>query len=370
MLVRYSSIWLRGTLIYHTLLGAGEIESLAMTVEDLNAQLQQSLSLPLKQEVVPPASVSTENDSLAGKPHPSFNALDADIILCSSDNVFFRIHSLILTIASGWFSTLLSLPHCPPSYKQSSSPPPSPPPEVIHMVEDAKVIAGLLSMAGGRELPKIDTFEYLEDLLHTAEKYDMPGVLSILRLAIMSPKFLDTHPVRVYAIACQWGWVEEAKLASTKTLGIDLLGHDTVKDLGIVESPHLTALMLLHRRRRDVLRTGLDSHTSFYANNVPGRCSHCQREIAHVGWMHLKHVWSNAIEQHPGDIVSGAVLQEPELHEMLGAVCQHCQRKLYNAEGTMTKLKQLLDKLPTTVEASNATFACSCEARLTCMWQL
>lgn len=327
-----------------------------MAVEDLTSP-QELVSLPLKQEVLPATSLPAESESLAGKPHPCFNATDADIILCSRDNVFFRIHSLILTLTSGWFSTLLSLPRSPPSYKQSSSPPPSPPPEVIHMVESAKVIAGLLKMAGGREIPPLDTFGYLEDLLHAAEKYDMPGALSILRLALVSTKFLDAHPVRVYAIACQWGWIEEAKLASTKTLGIDLLGHDVIKDLNIVESPHLTALMLLHRRRRDVLRAGLDSHTSFYANNVPGRCSHCQKEIAHVRWMHLKHVWSNAIEQHPGDIASGAVLQGPELHELLGTICQHCQRKLYNPEGTIAKLKQLLERLPTTVEVSRLTLA-------------
>ncbi|KIP12019.1 hypothetical protein PHLGIDRAFT_46366, partial [Phlebiopsis gigantea 11061_1 CR5-6] len=281
--------------------------------------------------------------------HPAFNASDGDILLCSSDNVFFRLHSLILTLTSEWFTTLLSLPHSPPSYRQSSFPPPSPTPEIIHMVEDAKVISGLLLIAGGREIPEFDSFEYLEDLLHAAEKYDMPGVLSILRLALVTPKFLDTHPVRVYAIACQWGWVEEAKLASTKTLGIDLLGHDAAKDLHIIESPHLVALLQLHRRRRDVLRAGLDSHTSFYANNNPGRCSHCQREIAHVEWMHLKHVWLNAVEQHPANVVSGVVLQDPEMHEMLSAVCQHCHRKLYNAEGTIAKLKQLLEKLPTTI---------------------
>lgn len=319
---------------------------LDMAVETLTP-VAASAPFQVKQEPSPlPLS------ALAGTTHPSFDAPDADVILCSSDHVFFRIHSPILHFTSSWFQTLFSLPQCPPSYKQSDSPAPSPTPEVIHMVEDAHIIEGVLSMAGGRVLPKIETFEYLEDLLHTAEKYDMPGVLSILRLAIMTPQFLDAHPVRVYAIACQWGWTEEAKLASTKTLGIDLLGHDAIKDLGIVESPHLTALMLLHRHRRDTLRAGLDSHTSFYANNVPGRCAHCQRENAHVGWMHLKHVWSNAIEQHPADIASGAVLQDPELHEMLGQVCQHCQRKLYNAEGTIAKLKQLLEKLPTTVEVS------------------
>jgi hypothetical protein len=220
------------------------------------------------------------------------------------------------------------------------------------MAEPAKVVERLLIMASGRELPMLDDFGFVEDLLRAAEKYEMPGAISVLRLALMAPKFLETHPVRIYGIACQWGWLEEARIAATKTLGIDLLGHSAIKDLGVVESPHLTPLLLLHRHRRDILREGLDSHTSFYANNLPGRCLDCQREIAHVAWMHLKHVWSNAIEQHPEDILSGAVLQGPWLHELLGAVCQHCQRKLYDAEGTISKLRQLLERLPTTVKVS------------------
>ena len=318
-------------------------------------QPSQDLSLSHKEPGLVSSPLTPPHGLLEGKPHPLFNASDADIILCSSDNVYFRVHSLILQLTSSWFRTLLSLPQCPPSYKQSDSPPPTPIPEVINMMETADVIEGLLAMAGGRELPKLDSFEYVESLLRAAEKFEMPGAISILRLAIMSTQFLNTHPVRVYAIACQWGWIEEAKLASTKTLGIDLLGHDALKDLSFVETAHLTSLLLLHRRRRDVFRAGLDSHTNFYANNVPGRCSQCQREIAHVAWMHLKHVWSTAIELHPDDITSGAVLQDPELHELLATVCQHCHRKLYNAEGTITKLKQVLERLPTTVEVSSST---------------
>lgn len=278
------------------------------------------------------------------KSHPSFGASDADILLCSRDDVLFRVHSRILHLTSGWFRALLSLPQCPPSYQPSTSP------EVIHVAESSKVVAGLLGMSTGQELPKFDSFEFLDELLRAAEKYEMTGAISVIRLAIMTPSFLDKHPVRVYGIASQWGWTEEAKLASTKTISVDLLAHDAVKDLHAVEPPHLTPLLLLHRRRRDILREGLDSHSNFYANNLPGRCSNCQREVAHVNWMHLKHVWSTAAEHHPADVLSGAILHQPEVHSLLDASCPHCQRKLYNAEGTITKLKSLLDRLPTEIE--------------------
>lgn len=156
--------------------------------------------------------------------------------------------------------------------------------------------------------------------------------------------------MRVYAIACQWGWKEVARVASARTLGLDLLGHAWVRDLAHIEPPHLVALLLLHRRRRDVLRAGLDSPVDFYANKQPGRCCHCQKEVPHTDWLHLKQSWINAIEQRPEDIASGAVLQDCQLHKLFSATCQHCHKQLYTPAGTVLKLRQLLERLPKAVE--------------------
>lgn len=301
-------------------------------------------------------SPSPESDDTVIVPdervHPAFDESDADLILCSRDNVLFRVHSLVLRLASGWFRTLLTLPQSPPAYKYDAH---AHCPEIIHMVESADVVAALLAMASGQTLPRLDAFELVEELVHAAEKYEMPGALSILRLALCTPVFLDAHPIRVYGIACQWGWLAEAQAASRKTIGIDLFSHDAVKDLGTIDSAHLTRLVLLHRRRREELKAGLDSPAEFYANHLPGRCTNCQREVAHVAWINLKYSWIAAIEQFPAEIASGKVLQRPEMHELLSAACHHCQRALYNAEGTITKLRSLLDRLPTTVEVSTAS---------------
>lgn len=285
--------------------------------------------------------------------HPAFADGDADILLCSCDNVLFRVHSLVLRLASGWFRTLFTLPQSPSCKLQQ------PRAELIHMVEPADVIAALLSMASGKELPRLDSLERVEELLHAAEKFDMAGALSILRLAICSSPILDAHPIRVYGIACQWGWHEQAKVAAAKTIGVDLFSCDAVKDLGTVDSPYLTRLLVLHRRRREELKAGLDSPNEFYANSTPGRCANCQRDVTHVAWLKLKYAWVAAIEKCPGEVASGAVLQRPEIHELLGAACQHCQRKLYNADGTITKLRAILDRLPTTVEVRDHSYALS-----------
>ena len=41
--------------------------------------------------------------------HPAFNDTRADVALCSREEIVFRVHSLILQLASGWFRALLTL---------------------------------------------------------------------------------------------------------------------------------------------------------------------------------------------------------------------------------------------------------------------
>ncbi|KAI0094683.1 hypothetical protein BDY19DRAFT_36348 [Irpex rosettiformis] len=294
--------------------------------------------------LLPAAADYTDSSVTSSKTHPSFNDANADISLCSSEGTIFRTHSLSLSLASGWFRSMFSLPQCMSSHKLAVSS------EIIHLAESSGVIAGLLSSSSGQPIPHLDSFEYVEELLYAAEKYDMPSVISIIRLAIMSPLLLDAHPIRVYGIASAWGWTAEAKLASTKTIGWDLLSSSAIKDLNTVDSRHLTALLLLHRRRRDMFRAGLDSPVLFYANAPCGRCPNCQKELVHVQWTHMKHVWSNAIEQSPAAVVSKSILQHQDVHQLLGTTCQDCAKKLYDPEGTVAKLNELMDRLPTVVE--------------------
>lgn len=235
----------------------------------------------------------------------------------------------------------------------------SPPLAEIHVSESSEIIAGLLSMISGQEIPNFHTLEFLQDVLYTAEKYEMVGPISIIRLAIVKPAFLDKYPVRVYGIACKMGWIEEAKLASTKTLAIDLLAHDAVKDLSAVESPHLAALFLLHRRRRDSLRGKLDSNV-FSANERPATCFYCKKELAPpFDWMHLKYVWTTLAELQPGVLGSNVLFLRPELWDVLNASCQHCQKPLYNSQNTVSNIMLVLDSLPTEIEVRDYDSASS-----------
>jgi len=218
------------------------------------------------------------------------------------------------------------------------------------MQETSEVLAVILSMASGMPFPRINDMEFVASLVHAAEKYDMLGVLSILRLVILSPTFLDSHPIRVYAIACRWGWQEEAKVASSHTISLDLLSEEVRPDLRKVDPLDLTRLLLLHRKRRDLFKKGLDSEDLFYANVIPGSCSGCMADIIHDKWHRMKYDWVTAVEHRPIDTASRDLLERLELEDVLNSKCTRCQKKLYNAEGTISNLRQILDELPKYVE--------------------
>lgn len=277
--------------------------------------------------------------------HPLFSSEDADIILCSQDGISFRVHSLALKLSSGWFRTLFTLPQNP-----STSPPSSTTHEPIHVTESSEVLNTILSMACGFEIPRIHDIKYLEALVHAAEKYDMPGALSIIRLALVSPHFLKNHPIQVYAIASRWDWQEEAEIASSYTVGMDLLSKEVIDKLRVVDPPDLTRLMLFHRKRRDQLKRGLDSQDIFYANIVPGRCQGCDTPNMHEKWHRMKYDWVTGFEHRPMDASSRDLLERMELADVLSATCIRCQKRLYNAESTISNLRQILEKLPKHVE--------------------
>ena len=316
-------------------------------------------------ELIPEAdSVSSEQPlSATNKAHPEFADDDADIILCSSDGVHFRVHSIILKLSSGWFRALFTLPQGHASELSSSSsssitasdgkgkPVPAPQQDPIVVNENAELLEMLLRMACGKELPvhRLQSLEFIQDLLQVAEKYDMPGPASIARLAV-SLTLVKKHPIRVYGIACRWGWTDIAKTASSYTLHLDLLGAPCVEELRHVGSADLTRLMMLHRKRRDQLRRSLDSKDLFYANLVPGKCSGCNADILHNKWHSMKYAWVTELEEKPFVVAEKDLLERPEVLEVLDSKCPRCQKSLYNAETTLHNLRSILDELPTMVE--------------------
>ena len=179
-----------------------------------------------------------------------FEAPDADVILRCSDGKELRIHSLILSLASPIFQGMFSLP-------QPTQPPRSQTP-TIDVPETSDILEPLIQYLYPRSQPKVSDLAMWEALYTAADKYNTEAVMETLRDMLIS-RFLETSPMRVYALASHWGFEEEAKVASRGTLTLDLSGGFPEEDAKLMGSVACQKLYLLHLQRRDKARALVSS---------------------------------------------------------------------------------------------------------------
>ena len=177
----------------------------------------------------------------------SFDAEDADLILRADDGKEFQVHRCILSIASPVFRDMFAFPQ-----------PHNPTHQLPHvdLPESATTLDILLRYIYPIPSPKIEDFATLRNLLVSAEKYGAEGVTSRLRTILVTSRFLDLDPLRVYAIACRWSFLEEAKLASTHTVYVDLAkqGEECTEDMKYMSGLDYHRLLVLQNARKDTVR--------------------------------------------------------------------------------------------------------------------
>lgn len=189
----------------------------------------------------------------------SFDAEDADLILRSADCEEFRVHRCILSIASPVFRDMFAFPQ---------------PPDLAHelprvdLSEMATTLDTLLRYIYPIPSPRLEDFATLGNALVSAEKYGAEGVISRLRTILASSHFLDLDPLRVYAIACRWSFLEEAKLASTHTVYADLVkqGEGCTEDMKYMSGLDYHRLLVLQQARKDTVQKAVTDQPA------PGGC--------------------------------------------------------------------------------------------------
>lgn len=176
-----------------------------------------------------------------------FDAEDADLVLRSSDSKEFWVHRIILTIASPVFRDMFAFPQPHDSAHKLPH---------VDLPETADVLGILLLYIYPVPSPKIEDFVTLSNVLASAEKYAAEGVISRLRTILVSPHFLDLNPLRVYAIACRWSFLDEAKFASTYTVYIDLAkqGEECMGDMKYMSGLDYHRILTLQRTRIDMIQ--------------------------------------------------------------------------------------------------------------------
>ncbi|KAI0794281.1 hypothetical protein C8Q74DRAFT_1215634 [Fomes fomentarius] len=169
---------------------------------------------------VPTSSIKVPEATAVREPRPPpkwasspFDRVDADFILRSNDNVAFQVHRVILSMASTFFEGMFPLPQ-PPKADGTAIP-------SVDLGEDSRTIDTFL--------PGVETLQDVRKVLEAGTKYEAEIVTHAMKKALVSPRFLDTAPVLVYAIACISGLEEEARVAAKKAV---------INDVVLKSQPH------------------------------------------------------------------------------------------------------------------------------------
>lgn len=305
---------------------------------------------------IPPAAATT-SEPVGPIYHPLFCHPDADTVLGSKDGTLFRVHSFTLKTTSGWFRTMFSLPQRTAittggdgQENTNNVPTPSSSTDVIYVDEDAATLESLLRLVCGQPIPKLDSYDIVEPLLYAAEKYDMPGPLSLVRALITTPPFIS-DPLRLYTLCCRYGWDLEAQSASTLTLTLNLHSPTFRSTLLKLSAAALLGLLELHHARRDTMRTRLNEPP--FVNDVgEASCSHCGMIVKYHTWRELKYAIVSEMDLRPmGDTMLEKGLDDwPAAKACWEAKCKSCDRVLYDKKETLRAIRQCMEKLPNKIE--------------------
>jgi hypothetical protein len=240
-----------------------------MSLRSSLAHFNASLSAPTLQPVFRVAISSSDCKPPPYTSHSFFKAPNADIILQSSDGILFNNFRWILAEASPVFRDMLGPPVAPPVSTPLVFPEP---PERIVLSEPASTLEPLLRLIYPvTPQPEFTCLLTLKAVLAAALKYDLSLASNTLRQTLVSPNFLENDTLRVYAIACQFGLDDEAKIISRATLAIALLDEPLCDELKNISAYDYCRLLNLRRTRATAMKGVL----ALRGASCPIRCSSC-----------------------------------------------------------------------------------------------
>jgi hypothetical protein len=196
--------------------------------------------------------MSTNNDAVDPNPssqqantvHHAFSNPDAsDITLRTSDNFDFHVYKIILSLASPVFKDMFTLPQSQIAPQDAFADGQA----IIPLSEDSQTTERFLKFCYPSVDPELETLEEVQSTLEMMSKYDVGDVKGRLVKILMSPKFVEKQPVRVFAIAYRYGLEAEARLAAKHSLGYVILSSFST-DLEHITAAAYHHLLEYHRR--------------------------------------------------------------------------------------------------------------------------
>jgi len=179
-----------------------------------------------------------------------FTSNDADIVLRTPEPKIFRVHKNILSIASSVFRGMLAVPQSPPeSTKEGECGPP-----VVDIHDSAEDLEVLLRMIYPVAFPPITDLDALSNAFVILDKYHTEGLQERLKPLLISSTFLATDPMRVYAIACRWGFTTEAAIAAPYASTIGVSTFTCMDDMRYISGLDYHRIALIAQERREIGR--------------------------------------------------------------------------------------------------------------------
>ncbi|KAF5349303.1 hypothetical protein D9758_011749 [Tetrapyrgos nigripes] len=197
-------------------------------------------------------------------------------------------------------------------------------------------------------IPTWASFDQVWDVLLLCESWDAPGPISTIRTGMTAPLFLS-QPLKLYRIAMQFGWESEAKLASTRSLKLNLFSEENKEELSLLSGAALWKLMALHKSRRDLFKKMLDDGELFNSGNST-ICYHCHKAVDHHTWRELKHrLFCELDKDASGKEILVGLHEWPEAVACWEFQCPSCKEFSHTKSSTIENLESSLSSLPTTV---------------------
>jgi hypothetical protein len=260
-----------------------------------------------------------------------FDAPDADAVFRSSDGKELRVHRLILGLSSPVFQSMFGLPQ--PTESPSELP-------IIDVPESSDILQPFLQYLYPRSPPSISDISIWAALYAVADKYGAEVVTDLLR-DMLIPRFLETSPLRVYALASRWGFEEEAKIASRRTLTMDMLNDFPQEDAELMGGAACHRLYLLHFNRREAARALITSHPRPSAGDSSCRCppppyarlvpALCQR-VTMKPWLTTEELYEEVAKWSYPTQCSGV-----------------CRNTIGNMHGYFSSILRMVSELPQTI---------------------
>jgi hypothetical protein len=177
--------------------------------------------------------------------HPPFGDGGADVILRSSDNVDFYVLKSFMEYSSSVFKDMFRAAQGEPGKNEEKK-------DGLRVIftsdtaETWKILLRFLYPSHAAGSPTLDSLDECPRVMESLRNYGMKRAEKLIIADLVAPRFVETEPLRVFALACHYGLDEEARIAARQTLHKPIIGHAHFTEMKIMTAEHYYRLQEYH----------------------------------------------------------------------------------------------------------------------------